>query len=144
MAGRIGGAKTRNNGRWTEAAFRSFIKGNLRRVTMRWAPISECLKKARTKRGYYMCAHCNEEVPTSTRDDNGKRVKNIICDHVIPIIDPAVGWVSWDETIDRMFSEPHNLQALCYACHKIKSDEEKAVAKVRRDKLKEIGIIEDE
>lgn len=143
MAGRIGGPKTRNGNKWTEAAFRSFIKGNLRRVTMKWGPISESLKNARTRRGFYMCAGCAEEVPASTRDENGKRVKNALVDHIEPIIDPAVGWVSWDTTIDRMFSEAPNLQVLCYACHKIKTDNEKAVAKQRRDELKLVGEDED-
>jgi 5-methylcytosine-specific restriction endonuclease McrA len=137
MAGRIGGPKTRNGGRMTEAAFTSFIKGNLRRVTTRWAPIPETLKKARTRRGFYLCNGCKEEVPASTRDERGKRVKNALVDHIEPIIDPAVGWVSWDETINRMFCEAENLQVLCHECHKKKSDEEKAIAKARRDRLKE-------
>jgi len=143
MAGRKGGEKTRCGNLWTEARFRSFIKGNLRRVTQKWAPISDCLRKARTRRGYYTCAGCLEEVATSTRDENGKRVKNVMVDHIEPIIDPAVGWVSWDETIDRMFSEADNLQVLCYDCHKRKTDDEKAIAKQRRDELK-LGNEEDE
>jgi 5-methylcytosine-specific restriction endonuclease McrA len=140
MAGRIGGPKTRNNGRMTEAGFTSFIKGNLRRITTRWAPIPETLKEARTRRGFYTCAGYEtdpHEVPASTRDEKGKRVKNALVDHVEPIIDPAVGWVSWDETINRMFCEKENLQVLCHECHKRKSDVEKAIAKARRDRLKE-------
>jgi 5-methylcytosine-specific restriction endonuclease McrA len=137
MAGRIGGPRTRNSGKWTDAQFKSFIKGNLRRITSRWGPTGETLKEARTRRGFYLCNGCKEEVPASTRDEKGKRVKNIHIDHINPIIDPAVGWVSWDETIDRMFSEKDNLQALCYSCHKIKTDAEKAIAKARRDKNKE-------
>lgn len=134
---RIGGPKTRNSGRWTEAQFKSFIKGNLRRVTSKWGPIQDALRGARTRRGFYNCAGCKNEVPASTRDENGKRVKNVHVDHIDPIIDPRVGWVSWDETINRMFSESDNLQVLCYECHKVKSDEEKALAKDRRDKEKE-------
>jgi 5-methylcytosine-specific restriction endonuclease McrA len=111
---------------------------------MKWAPISECLKNARVRRGYYLCATCQQEVPASVKDEDGKRVKGIHVDHIEPIIDPAVGWVNWDETIDRMFSEPNNLQALCYECHKVKTDQEKAVAKQRRLDLKEMEIDEDE
>ena len=135
--GRRGGPKTRCGGKMTEAQFTSFIKGNLRRVTTRWAPIPDTLKNARTRRGFYMCNGCKQEVPASVRNEQGKRVKGAIVDHIEPIIDPAVGWVSWDETINRMFCEPDNLQVLCYDCHKKKSDEEKAIAKLRRDKLKE-------
>jgi 5-methylcytosine-specific restriction endonuclease McrA len=138
MAGRIGGLKTRNSGRWTDAMFKSFIRGNLRRITSRWGPIGDCLKNARTRRGFYICNSCKEEVPASTRDENNKRVKNAVVDHIVPVIDPNVGWVSWDDTIERMFSELDNLQVLCYACHKIKTDEEKGKAKIRRQNEKEI------
>ena len=137
MAGRIGGEKTRCGNLWTEARFKSFIKGNLRNATRKWAPISECLKLARTRRGFYTCNGCKQEVPNTTRDENGKRIKNVLVDHIQPIIDPATGWVSWDDTIERMFCEADNLQVLCHECHKVKTDEEKAVAKQRRDALKE-------
>jgi len=140
--GRIGGPKTRNSGRWTEAQFTSFIKGNLRRITSKWGPIQDCLREARVRRGFYICSDCKEEVPASTRDESGKRVKNVHVDHVVPVIDPDIGWVSWDSTIDRMFSERDNLQVLCYECHKLKSDDEKARAKVRRDNKK--GLDDDE
>lgn len=138
MAGRIGGEKTRCGNQWTEAKFTSFIKGNLRRASMRWAPISQCFKDARTRRGFYICNGCKEEVPASTRDENGKRVKNAVVDHIIPVIDPEIGWVSWDETIDRMFPEIDGLQVLCYQCHEEKTNKEKALAKLRRDASKEI------
>ena len=132
MAGRIGGPKTRCSQTWTEAKYKSFIKGNLRRATQKWKPIQDCLKEARVARGLYLCAGCKNEVPNTTKDENGRRVKNVHVDHILPIIDPAVGWVSWDDTIERMFSERDNLQLLCGACHKIKTDEEKAIAKARR------------
>lgn len=139
MGGRIGGPKTRNNNTWTEARFRSFIKSNLRRTTMRWGPIADCLKAARVNRGEYLCAGCKQIVPASIKVD-GKRVKNIHVDHANPIVDPTKGFEGWDVMIDRMFCEADNLQALCEACHKIKTDEEKALAKQRRDNLKELDI----
>ena len=139
MAGRIGGEKTRCGNLWTEARFKSFIKGNLRNATRKWAPISQALKQARTRRGFYTCNGCKQEVPNTTRDENGKRIKNVLVDHIQPIIDPATGWVSWDDTIERMFCEADNLQVLCHECHKVKTDLEKGIAKQRRldDKLEE-------
>lgn len=142
MAGRIGGPRTRNSGRWTEAQFTSFVKGNLRRTTQKWGPIQDCLREARTRRGFYNCAGCGDEVAASTRNEMGQRVKNVHVDHIVPIIDPDIGWVSWDETINRMFSERENLQVLCYECHKVKSDDEKARAKNRRQNAK--GIFDDD
>lgn len=120
---RPSGPKTRCSGKWTEAKFRSFIKNNLRRTTMKWSPIGECLKEARTRRGFYKCAGCEEEVPASIKQGS-KRVKNIHVDHIEPIV-PVSGWVSWDSCIDRMFCELDNLQALCYECHQIKCNQER-------------------
>ena len=137
MAGRIGGPKTRCSETWTEAKFKSFIKGNLRSATRKWKPIQDCLREARVSRGLYLCAGCGEHVPNTTKDENGKRVKNVLVDHIKPIIDPTTGWVSWDDTIERMFCEKDNLQLLCYACHKVKTDEEKAQAKARRSNVEE-------
>lgn len=134
--GRPSGPKTRCSGKWTEAKFRSFIKNNLRRMCSKWAPIQETLKEARTRRGFYMCACCHQEVPASIMV-GGKRVKNAVVDHEPPIIDPEVGFVSWDEVIDRMFAEKEGLQVLCHACHTEKSNKERAIASERRRKEKE-------
>lgn len=128
---RPAGPKTRCNGQWTEAKYKSFIRGNLRRVTQKWAPIQTTLQKARVERGFYLCAHCEETVPATKKVD-GKRVKNVHVDHIDPVIDPAVGWVSWDSLIERMFVEEDGLQVLCDECHTKKTNEEKAVAKQRR------------
>lgn len=124
----------------TEAEYRNFIKNQLRGSTRKWAPISECKKKARVGFGEYLCASCGQVVPPTIFDeDKGKRVTNIFVDHIDPIIDPAVGWVSWDSTVERMFCEADNLQCLCGACHKEKSLEEIGIAKARRAKEKQDG-----
>src|SRR3546814_4407600 len=67
-------------------------------------------------------------------EEKRKRVNNIYVDHIKAIIDPAIGWVSWDSTIENMFCEIDNLQLLCGSCHKIKSQEEIEIAKLRRAK----------
>lgn len=134
--GRPSGPKTRCSGKWTEARFHSFIKSLLRQGTRRWAPIQEVKKEARTKRGFYRCAGCGEEVPATIIID-GKRVNNAVVDHRDPIISPEEGFVSWDETIERMFCEKDNLDLLCHACHTEKSLGERARAKERRQKEKD-------
>lgn len=136
MAGRPSGPLTRCSGKWTEAKFNSFIKSTLRGSTRKWAPIQEALKEARVERGYYRCAACQKKVPATIKVGS-KRAKNAIVDHIKPIVDPAVGFTTWDDCVERMFCEKDNLQVLCKACHDIKSTEEKAIAKARRDKLKE-------
>jgi 5-methylcytosine-specific restriction endonuclease McrA len=104
---------------------------------MKWAPISLCQKQARVKRGLYKCAGCGAEVPASVKDENGRRKKNIHVDHINPIVDPAVGWTTWDDCIERMFCELDNLQVLCGDCHEVKSNTEKQIAKERRAQEKE-------
>jgi hypothetical protein len=100
---RPSGPKTRCGGRWTEAKWKSFIKNQLRGATRKWAPISDCLKNARVKRGFYLCEGCKEEVPASIKT-GGKRTNNVYVDHIEPIV-PVTGWVSWDSCIERMFCE---------------------------------------
>lgn len=133
---RPSGEKTRCSGKWTEARYRSFIISLLRQGTRRWGPIQEVKKEARVRRGFYRCAECKQEVTASIIKD-GKRVNNIIVDHVVPVVDPEVGFTNWDEYIERMFAEKDNLQVLCRACHHEKSMEEREIAKERRQKEKE-------
>lgn len=133
---RPAGPKTRNSGNWTEARFKTFIKSALRSASRKWGPINECKKEARVSRGVYECSGCGQHVPATVKVGM-KRVKNIFVDHIEPITDPTVGFVSWDETIERMFCEKDNLQLLCGQCHDEKTMEERAMAKERREKEKQ-------
>lgn len=134
---RPSGPKTRCNGQWTEAKFTSFIKNLLRSGTRKWGPNGLALKMARVSRGLYECAECKEHVPTTVMDkDKGRRIKNIAVDHTEPVIDPAIGFTTWDSFIERLFVEVDKLQVLCLACHKKKTAEETAVAAERRRKEK--------
>lgn len=135
---------TKCDGQWTQAKFNSFIKNNLRSATRKWGPIHKCTKRAHVARGLYKCDGCGDEVPpTTTCPEKRVRVKNIFVDHIVPIVDPAVGFVSWDMIIERMFCDSDNLQLLCLKCHKTKSQEEIDIAKARRAKLKQ-ELLEDE
>ena len=136
--GRPSGELVKCDGAWTQAKFNSFIKNNLRSATRKWAPIQKCKKRAHVARGLYRCDGCGNEVPPTVFDEEKrKRVKNIFVDHVIPIIDPATGFTTWDECIERMFCDSSNLQLLCKECHSVKSQEEIEVAKERRRRTKE-------
>lgn len=133
---RPSGPKNRCGGKWTEAKFNAFIKNLLRQGTRKWGPIQDVKKRCRVGRGQYRCDGCGSIVgPTTIKD--GKRVGNFFVDHIEPIIDPARGFVSWDETIERMFCEAPNLQGLCGDCHSAKTTEERAIAAARRQKEKE-------
>lgn len=130
--------RIRNCGTMTEAGFRSWIISGLRKLTQRWKPKSECIKKAKqaareivennpdkypelfyrtgnVKRGIFLCASCKavQEV--------GKRSSNCAADHIEEII-PLEGFSGWDSWIERAFVEEDGYQALCLNCHKAKTD----------------------
>lgn len=141
--GRPSGPKTRCGGQWTQARFNTFIKNLLRQGTRKWGPIQQCLKDARIRRGFYLCACCGEEVTatimTTLKNGKTKRVKNAIVDHKDPIINPYTGFTTWSECIERMFCELENLQCVCHTCHQVKCAEEAAITKERKAKEKNDG-----
>ena len=60
-------------------------------------------------------------------------------DHIDPIVDPAVGFTSFDDWIERCFVEVGAYQVLCKPCHLVKSGEEKEIAKIRRAEEKALA-----
>jgi hypothetical protein len=121
----------RNDGRWTEARFNSFIKSLLRKGTMKWPPKTETLKNSRVAKGVYRCDGCKQDVPVTVKID-GKRVRNVFVDHIAPIVPPDLGFTTWGDYINNMFCDSSNLQTLCSACHTTKTMEERAIAKERK------------
>lgn len=109
--------KPYNNGQWTQARFNSFIKGLLRKGTMRWGPIQQAKKDARVDRGLYLCNGCKTVVPLTV-----DKKKNVFVDH----IEPIGKFESWDKVVEKMFCEQDNLQVLCKDCHDRKTKEERA------------------
>ena len=91
--------KPHNNGQWTEARFKSFIISALRSATTRWGPKQQCIKNARVSRGLYKCECCGAIGPPTLPPPEGKtrRIKNIVADHVEPVVDVQKGFVDWDE-----------------------------------------------
>lgn len=114
-----------NNGQWTEGRFNSFVKSALRSASRRWPPKYETLAAAyvgkqvnpKTKREgkHYRCASCGGHFPSST----------VQVDHIKPVVDPELGFTSWDDVINSMFCEKDNLQVLCKPCHAEKTKLEK-------------------
>lgn len=126
--------KVINNGTWTSARFKSFIISQLRAATQRWGPKATCIKNARVRRGVYLCEGCNLEGPATLppAEGNKRRIKNIVADHIDPIVDPAIGFTSYDDWIERCFVELEGYQALCHKCHTVKTAEEREIAKKRK------------
>lgn len=98
---------------------RQFITWTLRKASYRWGPRNHAKQRARVGRNQYECAACH-------RIFKGDEIKS---DHVLPVVDPARGWVSWDEYIARMFPVDANgqpdesaFQPLCNECHDKKTN----------------------
>jgi 5-methylcytosine-specific restriction endonuclease McrA len=106
---------------WTEGRYRSFITSTIRGGFRRYPPKFQVLKNAfiskkinkKTGRlaSHYKCAKCKK----------GYVATDVQVDHIDPVVDPAVGFVSWDVFIDRLFCKADNLQVLCKPCHAIKT-----------------------
>lgn len=64
---------------------------------------------------HYRCAACQKLYVAS----------DVQVDHILPVVDPKKGFVSWDDFINRIFCEIESLQVMCKPCHKIKTDQEK-------------------
>lgn len=132
--------KTHNNGQWTAARFRSFIISALRSATNRWGPKQEALRRARISRGLYQCAMCGNQMgatawrvyKSGAKAGKPKKVKDAVVDHINPVVDPDVGFVSWDTYIERMFCEIDGFQVICHDCHEQKCNEEREQRKSSR------------
>lgn len=118
--------------KWTQSKLNSFIKSALRSASQRYPPKYEALnnafvgKQVNKKTGrigkHYQCNACKGIFPAS----------EVQVDHIDPVIDPSVGFTSWDEVIVRMFCDVEGFQILCLDCHKNKTTAEKQQAKERR------------
>jgi len=93
----------------------SFIIQVLRRASFKWKPRYEAIKNARVSRGQYRCSMCFSAC---------FKVKEIVVDHINPVVDPSTGWKSWDDYITRMFCGTSGFQVLCRPCHNLKTIKE--------------------
>ena len=108
-----------NGDRWTEARFRAFIISGLRSLSAKWPPKYETKKEAWVRRGIYTCAGFGRKKPHEAK------ARDIQVDHIDPVIDPAIGFVSFDEYVSRLFVEKDKLQVLCKECHNRKTSNER-------------------
>lgn len=107
--------------------FRAWFINALRKISYRYPPRYEADKAAKVAYGQYKCAICQQVF----------RKKDTQMDHVVPIVDPAVGFPKtpdgrddWTPYIERMFAQVGGWQRLCKPCHQTKTQGEN---KIRRD-----------
>ena len=107
--------RTRAGGEWTESAFWSFLRSNLRRTSQRWPPLARlALNEARRpykgenkrQKWEYQCAECKEWF---------KRTE-VEVDHIIPC-GSLKSWEDFQTFAERLFCEPDGLVVLCEQCH---------------------------
>jgi len=120
------------NGTLSAAGKKSFVIAALRRPI--WKPRNTAIEEAcvgrriNKKTGrmckHYECAMCHKEFVK----------KQVVGDHISPVVDPEVGFVDYNTWIERHFIENDGYQCLCIPCHGIKTNREKAIAKERRRK----------
>ena len=113
----------KNNPKWTEARFFSFIRSSLRSAFRKWGPKYEVLNDAKRPAEYewwnaegnrqlnvqweYKCAGCGEWFMR----------KEVEVDHIEPVgslqdFDDLPGFT------ERMFTSKDGLRVLCYQCHR--------------------------
>ncbi len=110
---------------WSPARKKAFIVSVLRSGTQRYPPKYETLNEAKTEKRinktsgrlaqHFCCASCGKDFPA----------KEVQVDHILPVVDPSLGFVSWDVYIERLYCEKENFQILCRDCHKTKTQKEK-------------------
>jgi len=115
-----------------EGKLKTYLIGVLRSASIRWAEKNEAFKLARIERGRYQCKMCS---------DLFKR-EQCIADHIDPVVDPHVGWVSLDSFAERLFVDRSKYQILCRTCSDIKTMVEDEIRKAktveRNEKKKEV------
>lgn len=110
---------------WSPARKKAFIVSVLRSGTQRYPPKYQTLNESKTEKKinkksgrlaqHFQCATCLGDFPA----------KEVNVDHILPVVDPKQGFISWDVYIQRLYCEKENFQILCSSCHKIKTQEEK-------------------
>jgi len=97
----------------------------LRAGSRRWPPRFETLNESKTEKKvntltgriaqHFRCASCGGEFPA----------KQVNVDHILPVVDPVVGFVDWNTFVENLYCEKENLQVLCKTCHDLKTKKEK-------------------
>lgn len=119
---------------WTDGRKHGFIVNTLRYGSRKWPAKFHTLEEAKTEKRinpasgrmaqFYKCNACEKEYTN----------KDVEVDHIIPVVDPAVGFVDWNTFIERMFCDRVNYQVLCKPCHKKKTKEESQTGQKVRTK----------
>jgi hypothetical protein len=100
-----------------EVHLQPFVIAGLRRLSYKYRPRNEAMKRARLRRGVYRCAICGQEV----------RKKDMQMDHIEPVLDVKTGFIDYNTYIARLFVSIDGWQVVCKKpCHSEKTKAENA------------------
>lgn len=119
--------RTRAGKQWTEAQFWQFIRSGLRKLSVRWPPANEALKKSRRQyigenkrmKWEYQCNICKQWYPQ----------RQVLKDHIIP----CGSCRSYQEVasfVKNLLVEIDGYQIVCEQCHQIKTNQENATVRI--------------
>lgn len=92
---------------------KGLIIAHLRKIFF-FSPLRrEALEKAK-KGERYLCAATNKRFG----------IKEVMVDHINPVVEPEKGFLDWNTFISRLFCPVEELQVLSKAAHKIKTQAE--------------------
>lgn len=115
-----------------EKHLKAWLTQKLRRLSYQWPARKQAIRNARVSRGKYECAMCKEAGIEALYGP-----KQIVLDHIHPVIDPFDGWVDWNNYIERLFCDVDNWQVLCKDHHDMKTTLENEIRKdVKKDEKK--------
>lgn len=103
-----------------EKFLKDWLVQKLRRISYQWPYRKAALRKSRVARGKYKCTSCEFE---------HFGPKQIVLDHIDPVVDVEAGWVDWNNYIFRLFCAEEGWQVLCKQCHQAKSYLENQIRK---------------
>lgn len=102
----------------------NWLRQKLRRISFQWPARKQALKDARVSRGKYKCHMCEE-----AGIDVLYGPKEMVLDHIDPVICPFTGWVDWNTYIERLFCARDGWQAICKDHHAAKTVLENEIRK---------------
>ena len=112
--------KNRGNGRFTEAGYFNWIRGQLRRARwhVKYDALQQAKRQLKVKKGNqrfeYQCAFCKDWF----------KAKEVQVDHIKPTGE-LNSFEDLPRFVETLFCELDNFQVLCKECHKVKTEYEK-------------------
>ena len=106
-----------------------FVIQTLRRASYRWPWRDMATKRARVGWGIFKCELCGGLVSPQEKK----------LDHIVPVIDPLVGFDGFGRYVERLFVREDSFQVICTWCHLEKTgkeNEQRKQARAKRDEHK--------